>query len=43
MAEPSYHQRVERMVFAAHNAHSKSRAANQIKNVPKKAARKRGK
>jgi len=39
--EPSYRQRVERMVFAAHNAHSRSRAVNQIKKAPKKAATKK--
>ena len=40
MAEPSYKQRVERMVFASNHAHSRSRAVHQIKNAPKKAARK---
>jgi len=36
VAEPSYKQRVERQVFAAHHAHSKSRAKNQLKNLKKK-------
>lgn len=40
MAEPSYRQRVERMVFASNHAHSRSRANNQIKNAPKKAGKK---
>lgn len=39
MAEPSYQQRVERMVFAAHHAHSKSRAKNQLKNPLKRRAK----
>lgn len=36
MADPSYQQRVERLVFAAHHAHSKSRMKNQLKNPLKK-------
>lgn len=39
MTDPSYKQRVERMVFAAHNAHSKSRAKNQIKSPIRKKAK----
>lgn len=32
MADPSYSQQVERLVFAAHHAHSKSRMKNQLKH-----------
>lgn len=39
----TYGQRVNQLAFASTHAHSKSRAKNQIKSVPKKAARRKGK